>query len=666
LKIENKMKKHIFKYIMLTAIVMASLSLPSCDFLNVDDYFEETMKYDSIFHSKRNTERYLWATAAQFNDEGDIFIDPGSAYACDEGFCLSNTDFDGSKYVLGLITPTSFYRMGRWSNLYIIIRKANTILANLDQVADMTTLDRREVLGYTYFMRAYAYYQLLIQYGPLLIVGDDVLETNEETEYYDKARSTYDESMDYVCGELERAAAYLSPTVPMSYFGRPTQGAAWGLIARLRLMQASPLWNGGEAARKTFGTWRRSTDQTHYVSQSYDENKWAIAAQACKRIIDMNLYSLHTVARMPDSYPLPANVSALDFPNGAGNIDPFRSYSDMFTGEALAVRNPEYVWGRMSERFTSFSKWAFPVINLGGWNNAGVTQKVVDAYRMADGRTIDDFSPEYPYSATGFMGGSNRTFSGYQLQNSVSNMYVNREMRFYASIGFSECYWFCNSTSDNSKKSQIVTYYVDGTAGIQSANNNPFNYTPTGYIIKKNVHVDDAWEGDNAKRIDKAFPIIRYAEILLSYVEALNNLTGPQTVTGEEGESVTFTRDVAEMKKYFDMVRYRAGLPGLTPEELNSASTMQALIERERMVEFLFENRRYYDVRRWGKYEQTESEPVMGMDIEASKAGFYSVVPVNHSKARSRVVDKKLILFPIELDEVRKAPSLDQNPGYQN
>jgi hypothetical protein len=55
------------------------------------------------------------------------------------------------------------------------------------------------------------------------------------------------------------------------------------------------------------------------------------------------------------------------------------------------------------------------------------------------------------------------------------------------------------------------------------------------------------------------------------------------------------------------------------------------------------------------------------MDIEATRSGgYYSVVPVNHSKARNRVVDKKLVLFPIELDEVRKASSLDQNPGYQN
>jgi hypothetical protein len=149
----------------------------------------------------------------------------------------------------------------------------------------------------------------------------------------------------------------------------------------------------------------------------------------------------------------------------------------------------------------------------------------------------------------------------------------------------------------------------------------------------------------------------------------LNNLTATHTVQyGEEaGQRYTLTRDVDEMRKYFNMVRFRAGLPGLTDAELSSVSTMQALIERERMVELLFENRRFYDVRRWGKYESTESEPIMGMDTESTRTGgYYSAVPVNHSRARNRVVDRKLILFPIELNEVRKAPSMDQNPGYQN
>ena len=668
--------KRIIKNIAILLVAVTTLSIHSCDFLNVSDYFEETMKYDSIFSNKDNIERYLWATAAMFPDEGNFHNSFGS-FVSDEIFSVHPGYYPGMNFTLGEVTPTNTLTMTRWSSMYIIIRKTNTIIANLDKAYDMTSLDRREILGYAYFMRAYAYYILLMQYGPLVILNDDVLETNEEIEYYDRARRTYDETVDYICAEFEKAATYMPSIVPVSFFGRPTSGSALGLVARLRLIQASPLWNGGSAAIRTFGTWKRTTDDVHYVSQTPDEKKWAIAAMACKRIIDLGMYQLHTVAKLPDTYtvmPLPANVSDLDFPYGAGNIDPFRSYSDIFTGEALMTRNPEYLWARNSSSLVDFTRHSFPYLNINGWGTISLPQKVVDAYRMLDGRTIEDSSIEYRYTTTGTMGGSNKIFSGYRLNSQVSNMYVNREMRFYASIGFCEAFWYCNSTANNNKKNQTFTYYSDGNAGKSSAGNYINNYNISGYTLKKYVHDDDSWgdntEGtnhQNSQRIAKAYPIIRYAEILLSYVEALNNLTTSYSVTDDNGNSYTFTRNTEEMKSYYNMIRFRAGLPGLTDAELASTKTMQDLIERERMVEFLVENIRQFDVRRWGKYEISESAPIMGMDIEADRASgaFYNVVPIGHSRVRDRIVDKKLILFPIELDEIRKSPSLDQNPGWQ-
>ena len=143
-------------------------------------------------------------------------------------------------------------------------------------------------------------------------------------------------------------------------------------------------------------------------------------------------------------------------------------------------------------------------------------------------------------------------------------------------------------------------------------------------------------------------------------MEALNNLTSTHTI-----QDYQLTRDINEMRYYFNMVRFRAGLPGLTDSELASKETMQDLIERERMVELIHENARFWDVRRWGKYEITEREPLQGMDMDADGLAYYSIVPVNQTVARNRVVDKKLILVPIELNEIRKSPSMDQNPGYQ-
>ena len=60
------------------------------------------------------------------------------------------------------------------------------------------------------------------------------------------------------------------------------------------------------------------------------------------------------------------------------------------------------------------------------------------------------------------------------------------------------------------------------------------------------------------------------------------------------------SRDVDEMVKYFNMVRYRAGLPGITADDARDVTTMRDLIKRERRVEIFCEGRRYHDLRRWG------------------------------------------------------------------
>ena len=656
------------KHLIIVAFIALYCSMSSCNYLNVDDYFMDTLGYDSIFQNKLNLQQYLWGTAAFFYDEGAIW---GSTYTpgvvgSDEAFTMWDHDeYPGTQFVLGNINPDNLMSMNVWPQMYKIIRKTNLIFQRIDECKDLTTLEEREILGYAHFMRAYAYYHILMNFGPVVLIGDETLETNEKPEYYNRERATYDESVDYIWDELELAAKYIPLTVSMGQFGRPTRGAAYGLIARLRLQQASPLFNGGAGAKAHFASWKRTVDGVDYVSQQYDEKKWAVAAAAAKRVIDMGVYELYTVKRDSTTMPLPKNVPSGDFPNGAGNIDPFKSYSDMFTGEALSQKNTEFVWGRISSNVRNYTRHAFPIDNLGGWNGMAIPQKIVDAYYMVDGRDINNSSEEYPYSEIGFSS-EKQSFSGYQLNNGVYNMYMNREMRFYASIGFSECFWPCLSTSESGRRNQTITYFKGGNSGKDRTNSDIRNYPITGYVIKKFIHKDDAWAGNDAETLEKPFPIIRYAEILLSYVEALNNLTGGHTITDAEGNSQTFTRDVNEMAKYFNMIRYRAGLPGLTSAELSSPDQMFDLIVRERMIEFLHENRRFYDVRRWGIYEEVDKEPIVGMDTESRKDGYYERTVVNHPIARNRKVERKMIWLPISRQEIRKVPKMDQNPGWDN
>ena len=83
------------------------------------------------------------------------------------------------------------------------------------------------------------------------------------------------------------------------------------------------------------------------------------------------------------------------------------------------------------------------------------------------------------------------------------------------------------------------------------------------------------------------------------------------------------------------------------------------------MVEFLWENRRFYDVRRWGIYEETEREPIMGMNPDgATKEAYYRRVIPGTSSFLTREVNKRANWVPLPQDELRNLPSVDQNPGY--
>ena len=133
------------------------LCMSSCNFLNVEDEFNDMFSYDSVFANKRNVERYLWATAANFPDEGKLFQYPYTPgpLACDEAFTTFGSDqFLGMGFVLGEITPDNSGGLGNWGTMYKIIRKSNLIFSRIDEAKDLKTTEKLELLAYTRFMRA--------------------------------------------------------------------------------------------------------------------------------------------------------------------------------------------------------------------------------------------------------------------------------------------------------------------------------------------------------------------------------------------------------------------------------------------------------------------------------------------------------------------------------
>ena len=175
----------------------------------------------------------------------------------------------------------------------------------------------------------------------------------------------------------------------------------------------------------------------------------------------------------------------------------------------------------------------------------------------------------------------------------------------------------------------------------------------------------------------KPFPIIRYAEVLLEYVEALNNVEGSEIVEtiepiGNDTITVTITRDVVEMAKYFNLIRYRAGLPGVSDAQLASKETFQEVIMNERQVELFNEGYRVFDTRRWGIYleEDANSSNWRGLNIERDRTnnnnneGFFEIVTINTQNIRDRIASPRMVFLPLPHNELLKVPEMDQNPGW--
>ena len=131
--------------------------------------------------------------------------------------------------------------------------------------------------------------------------------------------------------------------------------------------------------------------------------------------------------------------------------------------------------------------------------------------------------------------------------------------------------------------------------------------------------------------------------------------------------NITVTRDPAEMVKYFNMIRYRAGLPGITLADAADKTKMRELIKRERQVEFALEGRRFYDLRRWGDLQRTMADPFIVMNVDArsnEQQKFYTRTVSSYQYSLYNITNKQC-LYPIKQSRIDKNPKLDQNPGWE-
>jgi hypothetical protein len=255
-----------------------------------------------------------------------------------------------------------------------------------------------------------------------------------------------------------------------------------------------------------------------------------------------------------------------------------------------------------------------PVVVNGGqqaWGNIAPTESLVDDYAMDNGLLTTDPS------------------SGYDPQNP----YVHRESRFYQSIVYDGSIW----------QGQVWQSRIGGNNQIDLGSSS--DISNTGYNGRKTL--DESIPGQTSLGTSpntSNYQFFRYAEILLSYAEAQNEAVGPD----------------ASVYAAVNAVRARVALPALVGL---TQSGMRTSIRHERRLEFAFEDKRWYDIRRWDITVMGPgviNAPEYGMKITANGTGLlYTPVIIFQDRFA-----EYMNWLPIPQGVLNQNTKLVQNTGY--
>lgn len=376
---------------------------------------------------------------------------------------------------------------------------------------------KRRYIAETRALRAMNYFQLAYIFGDVPLVTNSTIDA-------DVSPTPEAEVIRFVLSELEAAAADL----PVRYGGgvgnetnRITRGAALGFKSRVEL----------------------------YYGQ------YAEAAADAKRVMDLGTYSLFTTNPTATDYADRWEDRFVTFANDAEKETFYRgvaSYQKLFW--AANENNNEFMMTNQYVPDLAASYiFVFMMPNeFSGWSSITPTIDLVNAYWKKDGTAHTPITTAQ--RATYYNNGT--------ITPEFINEFKDRDPRLYASIMFPESPW-----------NNMAANWTFRWPGVGTNNT-----SRTGFNFKKLV---DPTFRTNIYNAGNDYPIMRYAEILLTYAEARNEAAGPD----------------ATVYDALDLVRKRAGMPVVA--RTHSQGSLRELIRNERRIELANEGHRYYDIRRW-------------------------------------------------------------------
>ena len=674
-------------------------------FTSCDDYFDDVpdnaTSLEAVFANRGQSLKWLSNIYTYIPDNTNVRYNSRTngnwPMASIEGY-LPWDHIVANNIILGTLYPSTDFVKTQWTEYYRGIQYANIYLANIDKNSAMLADEREWSKAEVHALRAYFYFNLVKEFGPVPLIGDKVYSVDTPLDEMMMPRNTLDECWDYIIAELKAAldSGRLKSTfgedgsVDSQYKGNLTQEAVEGILAEVYLYRASYLFNG-DPYYQTMA----NKDGTKLFPQSKDMQKWKDARDAAKRIIDSGKFKL--VLR-DQSGKLVDDVK---------KADPYKS---CFYSAIGRVDNEEMIFLRTNANNDSYIiKPRHTGISGNVDRGAGaysIPLQFIDLFFMSNGKRIDDVEqkpisqvttfkaddPVYPVYDTQNLTSKDKDgndiamnarnslsttkyvdrFSSYNYftpgsGKGIMKQFYCREPRFYLAVTFQNRRWDYD---------QANTYYTDMSFnGNSGSDGKTHDYPIFGTIVRKLY-----WEKES--NIDGAV-MLRLGEVYLNYAEACAQL-------GENKEAL----------KYVNLIRSRAGINeyalNRTEEGTKDARNKNKIyvgeldkdqelllkvIYRERLIELSYESKHYFDVRRWGVADMAEGDGWVyptwhkggeggdmigfnvnneGIDAEkANSLNFYKRVKTQH-----RIFTKRMSLFPIPQEEVNRDKQIVQNEGW--
>ncbi len=466
-----------------------------------------------------------------------------------------------------------------WNEGYKLNKDLNLLLEVIpDLEVDQKTKDALK--GEALFLRAYTYYALAKRYGGVPIITS-IGDINDGVEALYVPRNTEKETWDFVLKTCDEAAALLGDG--NGERRRATKWVAYALKSRAALHAASvaKYWNraplSGEAVdAKLVG-----------LEASMANEYYAICIDASKMIMKSGIFSLYKATPASPEEAAENYREMFEEPN--------RALNEVIFMKDLAIPG--------DERGSNQDNWGQPNQTRGTWPHPGrfnPTLELADVYE-----SYSNPGKSTPIVTT--VDGNIDNYEGYNPKRTYlefddpMDIFAGKDARFRASVVLPGSIWkdtkiviqgglikpdgkaiiHKGATGTNVEvKVGDKTYYLFGASSSSFYSGfNGYNMTRSGFLFKK--FLDSKFVPTQyMNQSTTGWIDFRYGEILLNYAEAV-----VESGAGDAG--------IAE--KAINDIRKRAA------HTTNIPLTLENVL-RERRVEMVFENKRYWDLTRRREY----------------------------------------------------------------